>query len=231
MTFGSPINGRSSQLKNTDVHHRRRSVRLAGLCLPTIFAAGCLLLLPAASRADAPNASSLVEAGRSIDRFETELLSVMKAADTLGYQGRYDRLRPEIARVFDLPTMTRIIVGAAWNGWSDAQRERLIGAFRDFVIATYARRFDGYSGERFVVDAEQPMSGGILVKSRLIRPAEPPVELDYLTHDIGQGPQVIDVFLAGTISELATRRSEFSAVLRRKGYDGLLAALFDKTTD
>jgi ABC-type transporter MlaC component len=33
------------------------------------------------------------------------------------------------------------------------------------------------------------------------------------------------VFLTGTISELATRRSEFTAVIQRDGFDGLVDAL------
>lgn len=89
-------------------------------------------------------------------------------------------------------------------------------------------RFDGYAGEHFSVDSQEPAQGGILVKTRLIQASEPAVELDYLTHDMGQRPQIIDVFLAGTISELATRRSEFSSVLRQTGYDGLIAALRQK---
>jgi phospholipid transport system substrate-binding protein len=37
--------------------------------------------------------------------------------------------------------------------------------------------------------------------------------------------QIIDVFLSGTISELATRRSEFTSILRRDGPQGLLNVL------
>ncbi|MDB5363982.1 MAG: hopanoid biosynthesis associated rane protein HpnM [Rhodospirillales bacterium] len=154
----------------------------------------------------------------------------MQSADRLGYSGRYRRLQPEIDRLFDFRTMTRVVSGPDWNDWDDGKRDRLVDAFRDFVTATYARRFDGYAGEHFSIDAQQQVSGGILVKTRLVRTAEPPVELDYLIRDTGRGPQVVDVFLAGTISELATRRSEFAAVLRRDGYDGLLTAIRGKTT-
>jgi phospholipid transport system substrate-binding protein len=36
---------------------------------------------------------------------------------------------------------------------------------------------------------------------------------------------VIDVYLSGTISELASRRSEFAAVLQRDGAEGLVRLL------
>jgi phospholipid transport system substrate-binding protein len=40
--------------------------------------------------------------------------------------------------------------------------------------------------------------------------------------------QISDVYLDGTISQLATQRSEFQSILQRKGFDGLIAALNHK---
>jgi phospholipid transport system substrate-binding protein len=36
---------------------------------------------------------------------------------------------------------------------------------------------------------------------------------------------ISDIYLDGAISEVATRRSEFAAILRTDGVDGLIAAL------
>ena len=36
---------------------------------------------------------------------------------------------------------------------------------------------------------------------------------------------ISDIYLDGAISEVATRRSEFAAILRNEGIDGLIAAL------
>jgi phospholipid transport system substrate-binding protein len=41
----------------------------------------------------------------------------------------------------------------------------------------------------------------------------------------GGGWLVSDIYLDGTISEIATRRSEFAAIVRSQGVDGLVAAL------
>ena len=43
-----------------------------------------------------------------------------------------------------------------------------------------------------------------------------------------RGWQIIDVFLSGTVSELATRRSEFSSVMRRGGAEALVDLLQKK---
>jgi phospholipid transport system substrate-binding protein len=41
----------------------------------------------------------------------------------------------------------------------------------------------------------------------------------------GEAWLISDVYLDGAISEVATRRSEFAAILRNEGIDGLIAAL------
>lgn len=165
-----------------------------------------------------------------IDKFDETLLGVMKQADQLGYDGRAKELRPAIEQAFNIPLMTRIIVGSPWNEWSDDQRSRIVDAFGKFIVATYARRFDGYGGENFVNNGEKPAAnGGTLVTTELTRPKDAPVTLTYLMRDGDAGPQIVDIFLTGTISELATRRSEFSAVLQQGGYQALLATLERKT--
>ena len=166
-----------------------------------------------------------------IDAFDHTLLSVMKDAVKLGYQGRYDLLQPVIRQVFNIRLMTQLVVGPSWSSWTDEQRDEVTDAFSRFIVATYARRFDGFSGEDFIVDGERAGGSGTIVMTRLTRPKDAPITINYLVRANGDGtPQVVDVYLTGTISELATRRSEFGAVLQHDGYKGLLAALDKKAS-
>ena len=161
-----------------------------------------------------------------VSGFENVLLNVMRHADRLGYDGRYAALDPEIRQAFDLDTMARIVSGATWMEWSDAQRTRLDEAFARFVIATYARRFNGYGGEQFTTDAAIPLGNGMLIMTRIVPKDAPPIAINYLMRKkSGMEWRIVDVFLSGSISELATQRSEFSAILDRAGYQGLLDAL------
>ena len=171
----------------------------------------------AAHAADAP-------AVDVIKSYYDTLLSVMKDATKLGLKGRYEKLGPAIRKAFNLPLMTRLSVGPDWTKLSADVQQRLVAAFSDMSIATYASRFDGYSGEHFEVDPKPaPSTGGVIVNTKLVQTnGDPPVQLNYLMRDGDAGWQIIDVFLQGTISELASRRSEFSAVLRRDGPDALV---------
>jgi phospholipid transport system substrate-binding protein len=44
-----------------------------------------------------------------------------------------------------------------------------------------------------------------------------------------RGGRVIDVYLNGTISDLATRRDEFASIIASGGADGLIKRLQDRT--
>ncbi len=165
----------------------------------------------------------------TIATFYDTLLATMKAGAAIGFTGRSAKLAPAIRRAFDLPLMTRLMVGPQWLSLTAEQQQQLVAAFSDFSIATYANRFDDYSGERFEVDPESsPTGNGVIVHTRLIKTDGDAVEIDYLMRDADAGWQIMDVYLSGTVSELATRRSEFSAVLRRGGADALVDVLQKK---
>jgi len=159
---------------------------------------------------------------------DQSLLDVMQHAKQLGYAGRFAKLEPVVGQFFDVGYMTRIAVGPGWSTLSRDQQDQLSSAFGKFITATYARRFDGYSGEKFETLGDKPIGPGTLVQTRLVKSDGEPVALNYVTRQNDGRWQVVDVFLTGTISELAQRRSEFSAVFQRAGFDGLLSVLLQK---
>ena len=163
---------------------------------------------------------------RRIRAFYDALLDVMKQADKLGRRGRYDRLAPVIRETFDLPAMTRIAVGPDWNAIAPDLQAQLVDNFARMTIATYASRFDGYSGERFDVDpVSEARSTGRVVHTKLVPADAEPVTLDYLLRGSGDAWKAVDVYLTGTISELATRRTEFAAILKSGGPQALVESL------
>jgi phospholipid transport system substrate-binding protein len=161
-----------------------------------------------------------------VEGFHAALLDTMRNARALGPRGRERRLRPAMQAAFDLPAMTRIAVGPPWTGLGEGERQGLVSAFSDWVVATYANRFDGYAGESFATAGESALqSGDRLVRTQLLRPNDAPVQLNYLLRG-GEGRwRVVDIYLNGTISELASRRAEFTALLREGGAERLTAEL------
>jgi phospholipid transport system substrate-binding protein len=179
------------------------------------------LALPlSAAAADADPAIAPIRA------FYDALLAAMKQAEQLGVRGRYDKLAPVIRSTFDLPAMTRIAVGPDWTTIPADQQAALLDHFARMTIATYANRFDGFSGQSFEIDPDvQPRNTGRIVRTKLLRPKEEPVTLNYLMRGTGDAWKIVDIYLSGTISELATQRSEFGAILKTGGPAALIESL------
>jgi phospholipid transport system substrate-binding protein len=195
------------------------------------FSRRLLLGLPVALIAGPHPARAADPASAHIERLYGALLAVMKDAKRLSFDERYSRLAPIVAQTFDLGLMTRLAVGPAWTQLGAEQQQRLAAAFSRYTISMYANRFDDYGGERFTVSpAATPNPNGVIVDSRLVKSNGESVILNYLMRQDGTGSwKVIDVYLSGTVSELATRRSEFAAVLQRSGADGLVQMIEQRT--
>ena len=155
-------------------------------------------------------------AAAQIEQFHQKLLEVMRQAKALGIEGRYRALEPAVRQAFDLPAMARLAVGSRWSGFSPAEQAAVTEAFTRMSIASYARNFSGFSGQSFVTDRVEPHGEEKIVKTRLINPGESPVDLTYRMRNSGSGWRIVDV-LHDSISELAMRRSEFSASVRQGG--------------
>ena len=189
-------------------------------------AAGTGALGMLAGRAKAEDSAP---AAGPITGFYSVLLDTMKAAHRLPVKARYERLEPAVRATFDLAAMTRIAIGPTWTTLTADEQRDVTQQFSRLTIATYANRFDGFSGERFDVDSAVETRGqNRVVHSKLVLTQGEAVSLNYLMHDSGQGWKVIDVYLGGTISELATRRSEFGAILRSGGAAALIVSLRDR---
>jgi phospholipid transport system substrate-binding protein len=168
----------------------------------------------------------------TISRLNAALLETLQQAETLGFTGRVDKLSPEVASAFDLPFMAEKSIGKHWKTLSDADKARWLALFREYTIATYAGNFDHFSGQRFEISGEEPnQNDTTVVHTTLVDPGGEDTELDYRLHDTAAGPKVIDIYLKGTVSQLALQRSDFTSVLERGGLDALVTTIRGKIDD
>jgi phospholipid transport system substrate-binding protein len=163
--------------------------------------------------------------GDTVQGLYDALLGTMKNGRTLGQSGRFTQLEPVIRRTFDIPAMARLSLGPSWAGLSEAQRQQMTDSFGRYISAIYADRFDSYGGQKLQVTGEQPNPAGVMVTSQIVKANGEPVKVDYLMRRTGAGWLIADIYLDGAISEVATRRFEFAAILKNDGVDGLIAAL------
>jgi phospholipid transport system substrate-binding protein len=172
-----------------------------------------------------PSDAAPADSSNTVQGFYDALLSTMKNGRALGQSGRFAQLEPVIQRTFDIPGMVRLSVGSSWVSLTEAQRQLVAESFGRYISAIYADRFDSYAGQRLKVTGEQPAAAGTIVRSKIIKANGEPVNIDYMLRRNGDAWLISDVYLDGAISEVATRRSEFSAILKKEGIEGLIAAL------
>lgn len=185
--------------------------RVAALLLLT-------LPLPAIAQSVDPAQSTV----RSLD---DGLLAIMKSGKAAGVAGRSARIEPVVDRTFDLPLMTRLIVGPPWNGMTSSDQTALIAAFRRMTVGQYARNFDSWSGETFTISPQVEERGGDKLVRTTLAGAGAPVAISYRLRQTDGRWRIIDVFYKNSISQLATRRADFSAVLASGGPKALIARL------
>jgi phospholipid transport system substrate-binding protein len=166
-----------------------------------------------------------------IQRFCGQLLDIMQHASALGVKGRYQKLEPIVLGTFDIPFMARLSIGPFWYRATPDQKRQAAAAYGRYLTAVYATQFDDYAGQKFTVLGAQRIKHGTLVRTQIIKANGEPVAINYVLHDNDVAWQIRDVYVGDAISELATRRSEFSAILRSSGIDGLISSLNKKVAD
>jgi phospholipid transport system substrate-binding protein len=195
------------------------------LSLSAPFIAVVLALLSLSAIASPAEA----QAARRIEAYYQQLMPTLKAAGSLSVRERDRRFGPAIRSAFDIGSMTRLASGPAWGKFSGAQQAAVREAFADFLVADYAHQVTDYSGESFVVDPQtspEARGGGEIVRTKLLQPGGRTVQINYLV----RGGRVLDVYLNGTVSDLATRRDEFASILAGGGgADALVKTLRERT--
>lgn len=186
-----------------------------------------LVLLPALASvsAAAPQADPAV---LTIERFHDVLLNAMKQSGTKDATARRLDLDPVMRQTFDFRRMVQIIVGpSVWRDASPETRDRLVSAFTNMSVSTYAAQFKGWNGESFETLSVDPGPRGVkLVRTRLLVPKGDPVALTYVMTPTTDGQwRVTDVLIKDLISELAVRRSDYSKSLTDKGLEFLIGRL------
>ena len=167
-------------------------------------------------------------AKKIVDAFQQELINVMKNGKALGFSGRYDKLKDPVTNSHDLPKIARIVVGKEWEKLTEQQQQQLEDVFSRLSIASYAHNFKDYDGETFTFDnEEETIKGGVVIHSHLNVPNDKPVKFDYMLKEKGDSWRIINI-IANGVSDLALKRSEYTTILQREGFEALIAKINEK---
>ncbi len=154
-----------------------------------------------------------------VQGFYDTLTAAMKMGGSA--KGRYDKLRPAVEKAFDMPAMTATAVGPSFAAMSDADKKALTEAFTRMTVANYAKSFDSFSGEKFTVEPASIARGTDRFVKSTMKTSSETIAFNYRTHQVGSDWKITDVYLAGNISQMAQKRSDFASTLASGGASGL----------
>jgi phospholipid transport system substrate-binding protein len=131
----------------------------------------------------------------------------------------------------DFQEATRLAVGKSWNQATPEQKKKLVDEFRRMLVRTYSSAISAYEGQTVKVQPlrMKPDDTDVTVRNQYIRAGGKPVQLDYQMRKTSQGWKIYDIVVEG-VSLVLTYRSEFDAVVKEQGIDGLIKRLANKNT-
>ena len=133
---------------------------------------------------------------------------------------------------FDVPSISRFVLGKYWKQASLDQKKKFIKAFRNYVVKTYSSRFNEYSGEQLtLLNFENESNPKIFVVHTGLEIED--ASMIMIDWRIGKKKDrfvILDIIIEG-ISLAVTQRSEFVSVIDQNegSIDKLISLLKEKT--
>ena len=186
------------------------------------------LLFPLVAFAQGSEPEALVK------KITEEVLAAVKSDKDLaaGNKQKAVKLAEEkILPYVDFEEATRLAVGRGWKEATPEQRKKLVAEFRNMLVRTYSNAIGAYEGQTMKVlpSRVKPTESEATVRNQFLRPGGQPVLIDYSMRKTDAGWKIYDIVVEG-VSLVLTYRSEFDAVVKQDGVDGLIKRLGQKNT-
>jgi len=164
----------------------------------------------------APHAAVSTDPGAFIDNLAKQTLKILD--QHLPPPEREQRFKALLLGNFDMPRISRFVLGRYWLTGSAQEKEEFQKLLPDYVARSYSNRFANYSGETLKVTGSHPAGQDTtVVMSRINSPSGgPPINVEWRVVQTGSDFRITDVAVDG-VSLVLTHRQEFAAVIEREG--------------
>lgn len=169
-----------------------------------------------------------------VQKVTDEVMAAIKSDKQLAAGDRQKALKlaeEKILPFVDFEQATRLAVGRAWSQASPEQKKRLVTEFKNMLVRTYSNAVEAYQGQTLKV---LPARGkgdpeDTVVRTQFNRNGGQPLPIDFHMRQVDNTWKVYDIVVEG-VSLVMTYRSEFDAVVKQEGIDGLIKRLAQKNT-
>ncbi len=166
----------------------------------------------------------------AVEKLNETILGALHRPAATDFKTRVGLLRPLMVEAFDYPFMARIAAGRFWKDFDPDQQKRYVSLFTDLSVDVAASRFKAQPNARLAITGEREGPRDTqLIETTLTLPGKTDRVISYLMREDGQGRwRAIDIFFESRVSELSTKRSEYTAVMGRDGISSFLNQLQKK---
>jgi phospholipid transport system substrate-binding protein len=169
-----------------------------------------------------------------VQKITEEVLAAIKSDKQLAAGDKQKALKlaeEKVLPYIDFEDATRLAVGRAWSQATPEQKKRLVSEFRNMLVRTYSNAIQAYQGQTLKVlpSRGEPKGDEATVRTQFVRAGGQPLPIDFQMRKTEKGWKVFDIAVEG-VSLVLTYRSEFDAVVKQEGIDGLIKRLAQKNT-
>src|SRR5688572_9762825 len=169
-----------------------------------------------------------------VKKITAEVLEAVKSDQQLAAGDRQKAVKLAEEKILphvDFEEATRLAVGRGWAQANPEQKKRLVSEFRNMLVRTYSNAIGAYEGQTMKVQQVRMKPGDteVTVHNQFSRPGGRPVLIDYSMKKGDKGWKIYDIVVEG-VSLVLTYRSEFDAIVKQDGVDGLVKRLAQKNT-
>ena len=167
-----------------------------------------------------------------VQKITDEVLQAVKSDKQLAAGDKHKAVKlaeEKVLPYIDFEEATRLAVGRAWAKATPEQKKRIVTEFRNMLVRTYSNAIGGYEGQTLKVlpsrGKQDPQD--TTVRTQFVRAGAPPLPIDFQMRKADSTWKVYDIAVEG-VSLVLTYRSEFDAVVKQEGIDGLIKRLAQK---
>ena len=163
-----------------------------------------------------------------IELLQEALIQVTKNSNQVS--DNLKKIKQVVEQVYNNKKMLKIIIGENnWEKLGDKEKEDLYETFLEYISFNYINRFSKIVKPRFELIKFKKIGEKFnLVETNLIISNEEKVMIHYLFSKVESDWKIFDVLLEGTISEIATKKSEFKKIIDENGVSSLAKSIRSK---
>ncbi|MGI9437429.1 MAG: MlaC/ttg2D family ABC transporter substrate-binding protein [Geminicoccaceae bacterium] len=159
-----------------------------------------------------------------IQNVGTEVLDILSSDGSQNQ--KFERMVELLDRWIDLDLVARLILARHWRTADEVQQAEYLKLFRAYALDSLASKLNIYDGQEFeVTSAEAAGKKDAVVRTLIYSGDRPPLHVDWRLRERDSGELIAIDVIVESVSLIVTQRSEFGAVIERRGIDGLLLEL------